>query len=49
MSPMSMIVNWLEVDQWLWTVESEGLLLLTLMQKATSMARESKTFVGELW
>ena len=48
-SPMNMIVNWLDVDQWLWTVESEGSLLLILMQKATSMAMESKTLVSELW
>ena len=44
-----MMVSWLDVDQWWWSVESEGMFLLTLMQKKTSMVRESETFVRELW
>ena len=43
-----MMVSWLDVDQWLWAVESEGMFLLALMQRATSMARDSETFVREL-
>ena len=43
-----MMVSWLDVDQWLWAVEGEGMFLLALIQKATSMDRDSETFVREL-
>ena len=47
-TPRSVTVSWHEVDQWWLLVEMGGVLLLILMQKAASMARESRVLVNDL-
>ena len=46
--PRSVTVSWHDVDQWWLLVEMGSVLLLILMQKAASMARESRVLVNDL-